>query len=127
MIRLILGIFIEVISSLLVLGTVTGYSSKEDPIEDTIMLSIMAVILFTIGTFIIRRSIKMFIARESVLNIAIKSHREKGSIDYLRIKEELNIDECEARQYILWGYKRQLFFEIHNNKFTQPKDLLKKG
>jgi hypothetical protein len=54
----------------------------------------------------------------------MKTFRENGSINYMKIEQELKINEYKARKYILWGYRKNLFFEIDHNGINQPKDLL---
>lgn len=123
-IRLVIGIIIELISAMFLLGMVISNYKDPDPLGVTIAGSIFIVIIMISGGLLIYFGIKKFSTRQKVLNIAMKTFRENGSINYTKIQQELNVNEYKARKYILWGYRKNLFFKISQNGINQPKDLL---
>lgn len=125
MIRIITGVLIELFSVIMIFGMILGRNNDPDPIEVTVTASIILSIFMLIGGLLIYFGIKKYIIRESVLNIALKSYRRNGSIDYAKIQEELKINEVKARKLVLWGYRKNLFFEINQNGINIHKDFEK--
>ncbi|QUI23014.1 hypothetical protein HZI73_12245 [Vallitalea pronyensis] len=108
------------------LGIVISSYKGEDPLGVTIAGIIFVALFVAAGGLLIYFGRKMFIVRESAVNIALKTFRENGYIDYTEIQEELKVNEVKARKYILWAYRKKLFFKIDSSGIMQTVDLLDK-
>jgi hypothetical protein len=119
MIRVIIGIIIELFATLQIIGMVIGSYKKVDPLGLTIAGSIFVLLVIVIGGLLIYSGKNTLTKREAVLNIALRTFREKGCIDYVKIIDELNVNEVRVRKYILWGYRKNFFFKISSNGIEQ--------
>ena len=115
MIRIIIGSTIDFFA---ILWLLVALENNADSAE--IFTTLLVIIS---GGILIYYGIKAIKVRQAVIIMTIDSIRTTGNIDYDDIHKKLKVNEYKARKLILWGYNKNLFFELSKDGVMQPKGL----
>lgn len=83
--------------------------SSGEPYSTELFWSFLIVIAFSVLAY---SGFKMMKLREGVIDVALETWRQKGSIDYEEIHTKMKVNEFKARKFVKWGYQKNMFFAI---------------